>query len=156
MSYDEVQALKNELTSVKEKNNHLFQQNVLPKKEEKKQEFLDVFEEFFREKGFVVQKKTDSVRASFDTLNFKAFFNENGELIIMNGRDPIASILIRFNGEKHSITNFNESVIQLKKELENENILSIKLENPMFYYTGANSDIRFDSPLSVLNSIFQL
>jgi hypothetical protein len=161
MSNNELQDLKQKLINLKEKNLELIQQNVLPIRDSKKQEFLNAFEGFFRERGFVIRKRNDSVMASYDTLHFKAFSNESGELLIMKGKEQIACISIHYIGELVQQVIFGQrnkpedSVYQLEKEIEKEEILSINLEKPEFYYTGTNSEIHFDTPLTILDSIFQ-
>lgn len=150
------QWLKNELNKLRAKNEQLFQDNVLPLINAKRHEFLDSFEDFFRDRGFVIKKSADSVRASYDTLHFKAFLNENGEMIIMKGREQIAGINVSFDSSFHlnqeKMT--GKSVSLLEKEFEKEQILSSTLENPICYYSGRNSDIRFENPDSVLENIF--
>ncbi|MDR6999222.1 hypothetical protein [Neobacillus niacini] len=119
---------KEELLKLKENNQELYQKNVQSALVEKRQEFLDEFEDYFRERGFVIRKSSDSVRASFDTLHFKAFSDETGKLMIMKGKEEIANIYIHFDGDT----------------------------DPNFYYTGSNFEIKFDSPLAILESVFQI
>ena len=119
---------KEELLSLRIKDHDLYEKTVQTVLIEKRQEFLDVFEDYFRERGFVIRKRNDSVRASFDILHFKAFTDETGKIMIMKGKEEIANIYIHFDGDT----------------------------DPDFYYTGSNFEIRFDSPLAILESIFQI
>lgn len=149
--------LKNELAQLKEMNRELYQTNVELGISRKVQEFLDGFEEYFSERGFVIRKKNETVRVSFDTLHFKAFSNEGSDIFIMKGKEQIASVTVGFAGERQSSGDrgfVGESVEGLKMEIENEKARSDSLRNPVFYYTGSEFGYKYETPLLVLNSIF--
>jgi hypothetical protein len=161
MSIKDIEELKDELANLKEKNRALFQKNSQTVIKVKIQEFLHAFEDYFRERGFVIRKKEDSVRAAFDTLHFKAFTNESHDIFIMKGKEQIASITVSFKGARKSgdladpQDNFEELTVQLEREIEKEKTLSSDLENPVFYSSGGEFGHPYDSPLTVLESIFQ-
>ena len=98
----------------------------------KVKEFLDTFEDYFRDRGFVIKKKEDSVRAAYETLHFKAFTDDSDNIFIMKGKEQIASISVNDKSLRESI----------------------KHESSLFYYFEKDLVHPFDSPLSVLNSIF--
>ncbi|MBU8918658.1 hypothetical protein BGM25_21685 [Bacillus sp. FJAT-29953] len=156
MNGKEIEELKVELNHVKEQNQELFQTIVEPGLHSKVQEFLDSFEDYFREKGFVIRKKNDKVRVSFDDLHLKAFSDGGRDIFIMRGKEQIASVTVTLIGEGKpgSIGQMPDSLDQLEKELEKEKSLSYALKNPVFYYTGREFGIKYETPLSVLNSIF--
>ncbi|MCM3570401.1 hypothetical protein [Neobacillus mesonae] len=149
--------LKVELAYLKGLNQELFEKNVLPAIHAKIEEFMDAFEDFFRERGFVVRRKNDSVRVSFDILHFKAFSNENQTILITKGKEQIALIPVKYKGND-GIKNSREaaSISQLEKEIEREKQLSLELKEPEVYYTGGELGPRFDDPFPILNSIFNV
>ncbi|KHD86319.1 hypothetical protein G4D61_08405 [Bacillus ginsengihumi] len=162
MSEKDVEVLKREFVSLQEKNTKLFEQDVLPAIAQKKQAFLDAFEDYFRERGFIVKKRNGAVRVSYDyTLQFKAFSNESDELFIMKGKEQIACISLHFKGEENSQINSQrnnptDSIHLLEKEIEREKMLSMDLVEPEIYYAPTNSQIFFDNPYAILESIFQI
>lgn len=151
-----MEELKVELDSLKKNNQELFQTNVQPEFQRKVQEFLDGFEDYFRERGFVIRKKESTVRVSFDTLHLKAFSEGSHDIFIMRGKEQIASVTVKFIGEgKPEVTGKNDdSLHQLEKEIESEKSIANNLRNPEFYYTGRDFGFKYDSPLAVLESIF--
>lgn len=162
MNTKDMEELKTELANVKEMNRNLFEQNVLPVIKTKEAAFLDAFEEYFRERGFVIRRKTDSVTVSFDVLHFKAFCNENQEILITKGREQIALIPVTFKGASeatsylHGDPLFAGTMSQWKKEVERQKGLSEDLLHPDVFYTGGESGPWFDNPMTVLYSIFNV
>ncbi|GHH99263.1 hypothetical protein [Neobacillus kokaensis] len=155
MGTKNIEELKLEVANLIGVNQELLEENVLPAINVKMKEFLDTFEAFFRERGFVVRRKNDSVRVSFDILHFRAVFNEKREILITRGKDQIALIPVKFQGESELKYNFeSDSASQLVTEIGKQQMLSNDLKNPDVYYTGGESGPRFDDPLTILNSIF--
>jgi hypothetical protein len=160
MSIKDIEQLTGELANLKELNRELFQKHVQPGIKERLQEFLNAFEDYFIERGFVIRKKEDSVSAAYDTLHFKAISNESNDIFIMKGREQIASITVNHKGERKSadftvpLGTLGEIIVQLETEIDKEKALSYELKNPLFYYTGKDFGHQYDSPLSVLESIF--
>ncbi|MCH6269011.1 MULTISPECIES: hypothetical protein [Neobacillus] len=156
MNGKEIEELKVELNRVKEQNQELFQTIVEPGLHSKVQEFLDSFEDYFRERGFVIRKKNDKVRVSFDDLHLKAFSDGGRDIFIMRGKEQIASVTVKFIGEgkKGIQSQMDDSLDQLEKEMEKEKSFTDNLKNPVFYYTGRDFGYKYETPLSVLDSIF--
>ncbi|CAH2714763.1 hypothetical protein BACCIP111895_01939 [Neobacillus rhizosphaerae] len=157
MEIKDSEALKHELAAVRERNQELYAKNVQPGIKVKMQEFLDAFEEYFRERGFVIRKKADSVTVAYDTLHFKAFSNETHDIFIMKGREQLASITVYYNGARklvESRQNVDGSFVQFESEIEKEKALSTLFDNPVFYYTGHEIGHPYDTPLAVIDSIF--
>lgn len=156
MNGKETEELKVELKRVKEQNQELFQTIVEPGLHSKVQEFLDSFEDYFRERGFVIRKKNDKVRVSFEDLHLKAFSEGGRDIFIMRGKEQIASVTVKLVGEGKpgGIGQMVDSLDQLEKELQKEKSLTHDLKNPEFYYTGREFGIKYETPLSVLDSIF--
>lgn len=153
---NEIQGLKMELIRVKEENRTLFQDIVVPGYQKKVQEFLDSFEEYFRERGFVIRKKENRVRVSFDDLHFKAFSDGGRDIFIMRGKEQLASVTVKFTGEGQTgvIGKSVETVDGLKQELEVEKTVADGLRYPVYYYTGREFGNKYETPSSVLESIF--
>lgn len=153
---NEIEELKLELDRLKEHNRELLQTNVEPGLHRKVQEFLDGFEDYFRERGFVIRKKENKVRVSFDDLHLKAFSDGGRDIFIMRGKEQIASVTVKFIGEGMSGAQGQmvESVGKLEKEIEKEKSLANDLRNPVFYYTGREFGFKYETPLSVLESVF--
>ncbi|WP_066319198.1 hypothetical protein [Bacillus sp. FJAT-29814] len=149
---NEIEELKLELNRLKENNRELLQTNVKPGLQRKVQEFLDDFEDYFRERGFVIRKKENKVRVSFDDLHLKAFSDGGHDIFIMRGKEQIASVTVKFIGEGKS--GGQGQSVDLLDQLEKEKSLAKDLSNPVFYYTGREFGFKYESPLSVLESIF--
>ncbi|WP_286228692.1 hypothetical protein [Neobacillus mesonae] len=157
MSMKNLEELKVELAYLIEMNHELYEKNVLPVMNMKIEEFLNAFEDYFRERGFVVRRKDDSVIVSFDILHFKAAFNENHEIFIMKGREQIALIQVKFNGEDELKEDFDgESAAQIEMEIEKQKQITAYLKKPEVFYAGGESGPRFDNPLTLLMSIFNV
>jgi hypothetical protein len=160
MSIKEIEELRTELANLKEKNRELFQKTAKAVINERIQEFLNAFEDYFRERGFVIRKKDDSIRASYETLHFKAFTNDRHDIFIMKGKEQIASITVNFKSSIKSgdftepPNNLEESIVQIEREIEKEKISSNHFENPVFYCSGSDFGLPYDNPLSILESIF--
>lgn len=160
MSIKEIEELRTELANLKEKNRELFQKTAKAVIKERIQEFLNAFEDYFRERGFVIRKKDDSVRASYETLHFNAFTNDRHDIFIMKGKEQIASINVNFKGKKktrnftYSGDNREDLIAQL--EIEKEKSLLNYLEYPIFFCSGNDFGHPYDSTLSVLESIFNV
>ncbi|MCM3767028.1 hypothetical protein [Neobacillus niacini] len=150
---NEIEELKLELNRLKDDNRELFQTLVEPGLHRKVQEFLDSFEDYFRERGFVIRKKENKVRVSFDDLHLKAFSDGGHDIFIMRGKEQIASVTVKFIGEGESGGRQGQSV-DLLDQLEKEKSLANDLSNPVFYYTGREFGFKYETPLSVLESIF--
>lgn len=148
--------LKKELAHLKEMNRSLVETIVEPGINRKVEEFLECFEDYFRERGFVIRKKNGTVRVSFDTLHFKAFANEVRDIFIMKGKEQIAVVKVRLEGEHQSGgQGFGvETPDQLEAEIEKETARSNVFQNPVFYYSGSEFGSKYETPLSVLDSIF--
>jgi hypothetical protein len=157
MSSVEIEKLKMELNHLKDLNRELFQTNVEPELHKRVQEFLNGFEDYFRERGFVIRKKDDKVRVSFDTLHLKAFSDGGRDIFIMKGKEQIASVTVKFIGEANtSVKGKMDDLEQLEKEIGREKSLANDLSNPVFYYTGRDFGFKYETPLDVLDSIFGL
>jgi hypothetical protein len=160
VSNKDIEQLTGELANLKERNGELFQKHIQPGKKEKIQEFLNAFENYFSERGFVIRKKENSVRAAYDTLHFRAISNDSEDIFIMKGREQIASITINHKGARKTtaftdpLGALGEIIVQLETEIALEKSLTNDFENPVFYYTGRDFGHLYDSPLSVLESIF--
>jgi hypothetical protein len=150
-----IEDLKIKLTNLKERNNQLYQENVQPGIKIKVQAFLHAFEEYFRERGFVVKKDQHTVKVAYDSLEFTAFTNDSHDIFIMKEREQIASISVKHkNARIDSQVKFADPLEKLSKEIDIEKALSHDLENPTLYYTGSEYGHQYDTPLSVLESIF--
>jgi hypothetical protein len=160
MSTKQIEDLKAELTKLKESNQVLFHQNVRSAIKGKMDEFLTAFGDYFQERGFVVSRKADTVRVSYEIIHFKAFSDENQKLYIMKGKEQIAAISVQYAGESDAYPSFQaydgESISRLKTEIEKEKRLAAEFVNPVVYYTGGDNGPRFDDPFIILNSIFHM
>jgi hypothetical protein len=155
-SINELKELKLELNRLKEENRKVYQDIVVTGYQKKVQEFLDSFEDYFRERGFVIRKKENRVRVAFDDLHLKAFSDGGRDIFIMRGKEQIASVTVKFIGEG-KVGNQGSSVETLdglKKELEEEKTVAEDLRNPVYYYTGREFGYKYDTPSTVLKSIF--
>ncbi|KYD04118.1 hypothetical protein MXL46_17905 [Heyndrickxia sporothermodurans] len=157
MSNADLKDLQVELAQLKEKNKQLYEERVLPRLKSKVDEFLAVFEDYFRERGFVVRTSHQSVMVAYDSLEFKAFTNDGNDIFIMKDRDQIASISVKYNTPNQSASyTFDHTIDQLKWEIKKEQTLSSYLERPEFFYTGSEFGRRYEHPLTVLDSIFHI
>lgn len=157
VSTQEIENLKRELSHLKEMNTQTYHEKVEPAIKAKVEEFLAAFEDFFRERGFVVKKEYQSVRVAFDSLEFKAFTNGGHDLFIMKEREQIASVSVKYKKPtKTAHYIFDDQIDQLKWEVNKEKTLTSYLENPAFYYTGSEFGHQYEHPLTVLESIFQV
>jgi hypothetical protein len=160
MSIKEIEELKTELANLKEKNREFFHKSAQVIIKRRIQEFLYAFEDYFRERGFVIRKKDDSVRVAYETLHFKAYTNDRHDIIIMKGKEQIASVTVNFKNSRRPGVftdprdNIEESIVQIEREIEKEETLSNHFENPMFYCSGSDFGHPYDSPSTVLESIF--
>ncbi|PTY77099.1 hypothetical protein B5V89_15685 [Heyndrickxia sporothermodurans] len=153
----EITDLQVELTHLKEKNKQLYENNVFPGMKRKVDEFLAAFEDYFRERGFVVRTGHQSVMVAYDSLEFKAFTNDGNDIFIMKDREQIASISVKYNTPNQSASyTFDHTIDQLKWEIKKEQTLSNYLETPEFFYTGSEFGRRYELPLTVLDSIFHV
>lgn len=157
MSTTEIKDLQAELIHLKEKNKQLYENNVLTGMKIKVDEFLASFEDYFRERGFVVRTSHRSVTAAYDSLEFKAFTNDGNDIFIMKDREQIASISVTYNTPNQSASyTFDHMIDQLKWEIKKEQTLSSYLETPEYFYTGSEFGRRYEHPLAVLDSIFHV
>ncbi|MGE8203497.1 hypothetical protein ACQKP0_02955 [Heyndrickxia sp. NPDC080065] len=154
---DQIETLKLELSRLKETNVKLYQNNIEPTIKKKVQEFLQTFEDYFRERGFVVKKKDHSVKAAYSSLEFEAFSNDGDDIFIMKEREQIASISVKHKRPNQlAAYTFENALEQLKWEIDKEKSLTTYLENPVFYYTGSDFGRQYESPETVLDSIFHV
>lgn len=157
MSKSDLEKLTFELNKIKELNSKLLENNIQPILKEKVQDFLDAFEDYFRERGLVVNAGHLTVRAALDSLEFTAFSKGDPTIFILKDRETIASISVKYKTPTRSASyQFDTEEEQLKWEIKKENTLFSYLENPEFYYTGSEFGRPYYDPLVVLESIFHV
>lgn len=157
MNSNKIDELNMELQAIKKKNSHAYQHNVLPGIQKKTKEFLAAFEDYFRERGFVVKKEQHSVKVAFDSLEFTAFTKDEHDIFILKEREPIASISVKHKTPtKSAAYTFDHPQDQLNWEIKKEKTLANYLEHPEFYYTGSEFGKQYEHPLTVLDSIFHV
>ncbi|MBS4174869.1 hypothetical protein [Bacillus sp. FJAT-49736] len=147
--------LQVELSNLKEINHKHFENNILPGLKLKVKEFLYAFEDYFRERGFVVKKDQNTIRVAYDSLEFSAIANEQNDIFIMKEREQIASISVKYKKAKMNLHLVpSDPADQLAMEIEKQRVMMRDLENPQFYYTGSEFGYQYETPMSVLESIF--
>lgn len=152
-----LEELQAELDNLKENNHKLFEEIIIPELKRKVQEFLDAFEDYFRERGFVVKKNQGTIQVAYSSLEFSAFANDENDIFIMKEREQIASISVKYKKTRMGIHLVPaDPVERLSKEIEKEKTISKELENPQIYYTGSEFGYLYETPLSVLDSIFHV
>lgn len=152
-----LEELQTELANLKEHNQKVMEEKINPELKRKVQDFLDAFEDYFRERGFVVKKNEGTTRVAYSSLEFSAFANNENDIFIMKEREQIASISVKYKKEGMGIHLVPADPIErLSKEIEKQHTLAKELENPQFYYTGSEFGYAYETPLSVLDSIFHV
>lgn len=149
--------LQVELANLKKNNHKLFEEIIIPELKRKVQEFLDAFENYFRERGFVVKKDQGTIRVAYNSLEFSAFTNNDHDIFIMKEREQIASISVKYKKTRMGIHLVPaDPVERLAKEIEKEKNIAEEMRNPHFYYTGSEFGHVYETPQSVLESIFHV
>ncbi|PKR85426.1 hypothetical protein [Heyndrickxia camelliae] len=152
-----LEELQTELANLKETNQKIMEEKINPELKRKVQEFLDAFEDYFRERGFVVKKNQGTIRVAYSSLEFSAFANDENDIFIMKEREQIASISVKYKKSKMGIHLVSADPIErLSKEIEKQQTIAQDLENPHFYYTGSEFGYLYETPFSVLDSIFHV
>ena len=119
MSKSDLEKLTFELNKIKELNSKLLENNIQPILKEKVQDFLDAFEDYFRERGLVVNAGHLTVRAAFDSLEFTAFSKGDPTIFILKDRETIASISVKYKTPTRSASyQFDTEEEQLKWEIK--------------------------------------
>ncbi|QOS90233.1 hypothetical protein [Peribacillus sp. JNUCC41] len=162
----EVEDLKVELEKIKEINNVIYGENVVPVLKDKAVELLLKIDQYFQDIGFATKIKSNKLTATYNTLTFTAEIREQqfgGNIIsIMKGDEEIDTIRVVIkttgNGGFFAIPEdkVEAEIVKLKKDIGHAKSITKNYENPVYHYGRSNNNqISYTDIDSLLKDVFQ-